>query len=45
MCGVPNVKLVSFTCMPNEPKSAKCENFKKIHNFKNIIDTCIISSL
>ena len=27
VCGIPNVKLVSFTCMPNEPKSTKCEIF------------------
>ena len=25
VCGVPNIKFVSLACMPNEPKSAKCE--------------------
>ena len=45
VCGIPNVKLVFLACMSNEAKSAKCEFFKKIHNFKNIIDRCIISSL
>ena len=26
VCGVPNMKLVSFACMPNDPKSVKCKN-------------------
>ena len=26
VCGVPNKKLVSLTCMPNKPKSAKRKN-------------------
>ena len=26
VCGVPNIKLVSLACMPDEPKSAKCKN-------------------
>ena len=26
VCGVPNVKLVSLACMPNDPKSVKCKN-------------------
>ena len=25
VCGVPNIKLVSLQCMPNEPFSTKCE--------------------
>ena len=33
VCGVPLINLVSLAC------------FLKIHNFKNIIDRCIISSL
>ena len=45
VCGMPNVKLVFLACTSNETKSAKCEFFFKIHNFKNIIDRCIISSL
>ena len=31
--------------MSNELKSAKCDFFLKIHNFKNIIDRCVIPSL
>ena len=42
---VPFINLVSLALMSNELKCAKCEFFKKIHNFKNIIDRCIISSL
>ena len=43
--GVPFKNLVSLTCMPNKPKSAKCNISLKIHNFKNTNDRCIISSL
>ena len=42
---VPFINLVSLACMPNKPKSAKCEFLKKNPNFKNIINRCIISSL
>ena len=45
VCGVPFKNLESLACMPNEPKSGKCEFFLKNHNFKNIIDRSIISSL
>ena len=45
VCGMPLINLVSLACLPMRAKSVKCEFFLKIHNFKNIIDRCIISSL
>ena len=47
VCGVcvPFINLVSLAYMANKPKSAKCEFLKKIHNFKNITNRCIISSV
>ena len=44
VCGVPLINLVSLACLP---MSQKVQNviFLKIHNFKNIIDRCIIPSL
>ena len=39
MCDhVPFINLISLACMPIELKSAKCEFFFKIRNFRNIID-------
>ena len=45
VCGMPLINLVSLACLPMSQKVLKCEFFLKIHNFKNIIDRCIISSL
>ena len=39
------VLTIKFVSLPNVPKSAKCEIFLKIHSFKNIVCSCIISSL
>ena len=38
-------KLSIFGMYAKWAKTAKCEFFLKIHNFKNIINTCTISSL
>ena len=44
VCGMPLINLVSLACLPMSQKVQNV-NFLKIHNFKNIIDRCIISSL
>ena len=45
VCGMPLINLVSLACLPMSQKVQNVNFFKKIRNFKNIIDRCIISSL
>ena len=44
VCGMPLINLVSLACLPMSQKVQNV-NFLKIHNFKSIIDRCIISFL
>ena len=44
VCGMPLINLVFLACLPMNQKVQNV-NFLKIHNFKNIIVRCIISSL
>ena len=45
VCGVSSfITLVSLACMPNEPKSAKCEFFKNFVTLRILLaDTQFIS--